>query len=221
LPTLLLPVAPLWDEGPHLAERILTMPLRTAVALILTIALTTGCSAMHGDPKNPEKNPHPVERYEITATVGLPEAWDSVTGTIFLEVANVDCLPQDSFTGGRNVPNASYEIEMTRIGEKTWKGSFLRDYLQDEDYYGLGVCHWEVTGLVPSFTYRGKTFNASTLFQSVLHEGTQTMYFKRSDLFGGVPGGDDALISSAESPEVIHHPAGFFPISVSVTETKP
>ena len=204
-----------------MAERVLTMPLRAAAALILTIALTTGCSAMHGDPKNPEKNPHPVKRYEVTATVDSPGPWDSVTGTIFFEVANVDCVPQDPFTGGRNVPNSSYEIEMTRIGEKTWKGSFIMDYLKDEDYYGLGVCHWDATGLVSSFTSRGKAFNASTLLKSLLHEGTQTMYFKRSDLFGDVSGGDDALISSAESPEVVHHPAGFFAISVGVTEMKP
>jgi hypothetical protein len=204
-----------------MAERILTMPLRAAAALILTIALTTGCSAMHGDPKNPEKNPHSVKRYEITATVGALGAWDSVTGTIFFDVANVDCVPQDTFTGGRNVPNTSYEIEMSRINEKTWKGYFLRDYLQDDDYYGLGVCHWDVTGLVPSFTINGKVFNASILFQDALNDGVQEIYFKKSDLLGNNLERGEVLISSSDNQEVVHHPDDFFTISVGVKEATP
>jgi hypothetical protein len=204
-----------------MAERILTMPLRAAAALILTIALTTGCSAMHGDPKNPEKNPRSVKRYEITATVGALGAWDSVTGTIFFDVANVDCVPQDTFTGGRNVPNTSYEIEMSRINEKTWKGYFLRDYLQDDDYYGLGVCHWDVTGLVPSFTINGKVFNASILFQDALNDGVQEIYFKKSDLLGNNLERGEVLISSSDNQEVVHHPDDFFTISVGVKEATP
>ncbi|HUH54578.1 MAG TPA: hypothetical protein VLZ32_02465 [Rhodanobacter sp.] len=203
------------------AERTLTMPLRTAATLFFAITLTTGCSAMHGDPKNPERNPHPVKRYEVTATVGAPGAWDSVTGTIFFDVANVDCVPQDSFTGGRNVPNTSYEIEMSRINENTWKGYFLRDYLQDDDYYDLGVCHWDVTGLVPSFTIHGKAFNASILLQDALNDGAQEIYFKKSDLLGNHLERGEVLISSFDNEEVVHHPDGFFTISVGVKEATP
>jgi hypothetical protein len=133
----------------------------------------------------------------------------------------VDCVPQDTFTGGRNVPNTSYEIEMSRINEKTWKGYFLRDYLQDDDYYGLGVCHWDVTGLVPSFTINGKVFNASILFQDALNDGVQEIYFKKSDLLGNNLERGEVLISSSDNQEVVHHPDDFFTISVGVKEATP
>ncbi len=61
----------------------------------------------HGDPKNPRKNPHPAQRYEVIATADAPGPWDSVQGAAFFDVTNVACVPKGAFTGGRNVPTDS------------------------------------------------------------------------------------------------------------------
>lgn len=175
----------------------------------------------HGDPKNPKKNPHAVKRYEVTATADAPGPWDSVGGTVFFDVINnEDCVPRDSFTGGQNVPNTGDHFEMTRVDEKTWKGYFYRDALQDEDYFGMGVCHWDATGVGADFAVRGEKFNSSFLVKDFL-EGPQISYFKKSDY------GEQALVRygapnySPLRPEYTQNPTAFFPVTISIKEIAP
>jgi hypothetical protein len=175
----------------------------------------------HGDPKNPKKNPHPVKRYEVTATSEAPGPWDSVKGKVFFDVINKDCVPRDSFTGGQNVPNTGYDFEMTHVDGKTWKGYFYRDMLLDEDYFGQGICHWDATGVTPVFVIHGETFGASTWLEDALRKGPQTDYFRKSAYEDHSLTGDGALDFSAINPEYIKHPDAFFPITVTVKEVTP
>jgi hypothetical protein len=171
----------------------------------------------HGDPKNPKKNPHPVKRYEVTATVDAPGSWDAVKGYVSFKVANVDCVPQDSFTGARNVPNSNLEFEMTRVDGKTWKGYFYRDLLEDEDYFGLGICHWDVTQASPSFTAHGEDFVPGTGLENTK---PYTEYFKKGD-FTNRSQTSGGYGTTPDDPEVIQHPDAFFPITVTVKEAMP
>ena len=197
------------------------MHIRLIGSLRLTLTLITGCSMTHGDPKNPKKNPHPIKRYEVIATADAPGPWDSVGGTVFFDVINVDCVPQASFTGGRNVPNTGYDIEMIRMDEKTWKGYFYRDDLQGEDYFGQGICHWDATGVTPVFTVHGRAFGAATWVEDALHKGPQVDYFKKSDFIDRTPTPYGALDFSAINPDYIKHPDAFFPIMATVKEATP
>ena len=174
----------------------------------------------HGDPKNPKKNPHPVKRYEVTATVEAPGSWDSVKGVAFFDVINVDCVPRDSFTGGQNVPNTSYDFEMIKVTEKTWKGYFYRDLLEDEDYFGQGVCHWDATGAGSKFTVHGANFTPSVELKEVPQNGQYLEYFKKSDFL------NNSLTNvgygtTATDPEISKRPEAFFPITVTVKEVSP
>ncbi|MBD8899989.1 hypothetical protein [Rhodanobacter sp. DHG33] len=175
----------------------------------------------HGDPTNPKKNPNPVKRYEVTATVDAPGSWDSVKGHIAYEVVNRECVPRGSFTGGQNVPNVGHDFEMTRVDGNTWKGYFYRDALRDEDYFGLGICHWDATGVTPIFTTHGETFGAATWLQDALAKGPQTEYFKKSEFLDKSLSGDGALDFSEKNPEYIKDPGAFFPIIVTVKEVTP
>jgi hypothetical protein len=193
----------------------------TLTALFFSLAFTTGCSMSHGDPKNPKTNPHPVKRYEVTATTDVPGPWDTVKGYLTFQVANVQCVPQDSFTGARNVPNTNFNFEMTRVDEKTWRGYFYRDFLQDEDYFGQGVCHWDTSNVGADFTAHGVSFTSSDVLDVFLNKGPQTNYFRksfyadRSSAVNSVPG------FSAINPQVTQQPDAFFPIAVTVKEVSP
>ncbi|WP_158881798.1 hypothetical protein [Rhodanobacter sp. L36] len=191
-----------------------------AAAAILPLVVGAGCSMAHGDPKNPKKNPHPVKRYEVTATVDPSLSWDSVKGYVFFDVVNTECVPRGVFTGGQNVPNNGYEFEMTRLNDRTWKGYVYRDLLQDEDYFGQGTCHWDMTGVTPSFTVHGREFSAGIGIENGQQRDSLT-YFKKSEYFNYSPGGDDALPSAVDSPDVIQYPNAFFPITVTVREAMP
>lgn len=175
----------------------------------------------HGDPKHPKKNPHPVQRYEVIATANAPGPWDSVHGYIGYEVSNPDCTPKDKFLGVHAMPPVvGTEIEMTRVGEKTWKGYFYRDAMQDEDYFGLGMCHWDVASVSANFTLDSLTFGSGDVFDVLLKNGSQTEYFKKSAFLARSfkHGGDG---TTPNDPEVIQHPDAFFPITVAIKEVKP
>lgn len=176
----------------------------------------------HGDPKNPKKNPQPVKRYEVIATADAPGPWDSVSGTVFFDVINLACTPEDKFLGAHAKPqDVPIDFEMTRVDEKTWKGYFYRDSMQDEDYYGLGVCHWDATGVTPVFTVHGETFGAPTGLDDGVQKGSQAKYFKKSEYWDHTLTGDGALVSTAATPEVVQHPDAFFPITVTIKEVQP
>ena len=172
----------------------------------------------HSDPNHPRKNPHPVQRYEVIATTNAPGPWDKVKGYISYEVVNPKCTPEDKFLGVHAMPaDVGIEVEMTRIAEDTWKGYFYRDYLQDEDYYGLGVCHWDVTSVGGSFVVHGGTFGAGDVLNVLLDKGPQTMFFKKSR-FGGSDGDYGTI---PQDPAVIQHPEAYFPITVAVKKATP
>jgi hypothetical protein len=192
--------------------------LKNGLMLIAALALITGCSLMHGDPKDPKKNPHPVKRYEVTAIANAPGPWDTVKGYVSFQVANVQCVPQDSFTGARNIPNTDFDFEMTRVGEKTWRGYFYRDFLRDGDYFGQGVCHWDTSSVGASFIVHGLSFTSSDVLDVFLQKGPQTSYFRKS-FYGGQPYSFDSVPGfSAISPQVTQHPDAFFPIAVTVKQ---
>ncbi|OOG44968.1 hypothetical protein B0E52_06570 [Rhodanobacter sp. C06] len=177
---------------------------------------------MHADPKNPKKNPHPVKRYEVTATAEAPGPWDQVKGYISYEVVNPKCTPENKFLGVHIKPTGvGVNIEMTRVGESTWKGYFYRDHMQDEDYYGLGECHWDATDVGVGFTVHGEMFGAGDILEMLLSKGPQTDYFKVSEFMDRTVSGDDAWLTSADDPEVAKHPDQFFPITVAIKEVSP
>ncbi|WP_158883673.1 hypothetical protein [Rhodanobacter sp. L36] len=176
----------------------------------------------HGDPKNPKKNPHPVKRYEVTATAEAPGPWDSVKGIVFFEVLNAACTPEDKFLGVHAIPrDVPVDFKMIRIDEKTWKGYFYRDSMRDEDYYGLGICHWEASGVSAIFTAHGVTFASGDALDVFLRKGSQTSFFRKSFYEDRSSSLTSVPDFSAINPQVVQHPNDFFPISVNVKEAMP
>ncbi|HEX7816457.1 hypothetical protein [Dyella sp.] len=176
----------------------------------------------HGDPQNPQRNPQPSKRYEVTATVDASGAWDSVNGRVFFDVTNVECTPKDEFLGIHKKPkDVVIDFTMTRVDDKTWKGYFYRDAVRDEDYYGLGVCHWDASNVGAVFVARKVTFASTETFDDLLHKGSQTNYFNRHFRDDPSPTLDNVPGLSAVNPQVMQQPDAFFPITVSVKEATP
>lgn len=172
----------------------------------------------HGDPKNPQRNPHPVKRYEIIATVDAPGSWDSVSGAVFFEVANLACTPEDKFLGVHaKTRDVTIDFEMAKMDERTWKGYFYRDSMLDEDYYGLGVCHWDVTQASPVFSVHGENFVPGSGLENIK---PLTRYFEKSEFMDDSRTGA-AFDLPANNPKYVHSPKAFFPITVTVKEVTP
>ncbi|MCC4597236.1 hypothetical protein NRY95_06180 [Xanthomonas campestris pv. phormiicola] len=196
-----------------------------AAAAIMPMAVAAaGCSKgidVGNDGATGHLNPHPVKRYEVIATSHAPGPWDTFEGAyIGYDVINTKCVPMIPFIGEQHVPNTGLNIPMTRVDDHTWKGYFYRDALQDEDYFKLGVCHWDVTSVGVSAIAQGVRFAWSSSLEELLRNSSETNYFKRSAY------GDRSLVPYGASdfdpanPEVLQRPDAYFPVTIAVKEAK-
>jgi len=180
----------------------------------------------HGDSNHPAKNPHPVKRYEVTAMSEAPGPWDSIKGYIGYDIEKAKdgiakCVPMDSFLGEQSLTSIGIDIEMTRVDDHTWRGYFYRDALQDEDYFNLGVCHWDVTSVGVSAAAKGVRFGWGDMLVSLLHDGPGTSYFKKSAYGDPAMVGYPALNLNNTDTEVFQHPYAYFRVTIAVKENEP
>ena len=193
--------------------------------LIMTV-LATGAAGLllkmnYADPEHPKMNRHPIKLYEITATTDAPGPWDSVSAYIGYDVVTPSCSPENKLLGVHELPtDLGRTIVMTRVGTKTWKGNFYRDLVLDENYYQLGICHWDATSVVANFVVHNEMFAAGGVMEEFLKNGTTATYFKTID-FTDRSRTAGALESLSTDPEVVQSPNAFFPITVNVTEVTP
>jgi len=196
-----------------------------AATTIMPLALTAaGCSKgidVGNDGATGHLNPHPVKRYEVIATSHAPGPWDTIEAYIGYDVINPKCVPLIPFVGQRHMPNTGLDVPMTQVDDHTWKGYFYRDALLDEDYFNLGVCHWDVTSVGVSAKGKGVTFGWGGMLVELLRESQETYYFKNS-VYGDTsfaPYGAPTLV--ADDDEVVQHPDAHFQVTISVKEAKP
>ena len=176
------------------------MPTRLTSALFLSVALTTSaCSASMKTP-DIKQNPHPTKRYEITLTIkDAPGPFDSVTGYMQYEVTNEQCAPMDEFTGVyRKPPIQRRPIVFTRIDNDVYSGAVFLDSLQDENYYGLGVCHWAMTAAIVRLNIHSVTFSPDITGKAIASQQSSTQYFWK-----------ESYIDRSAEP---HHESGMPPV---------
>ncbi|KGE50268.1 hypothetical protein [Xanthomonas axonopodis] len=199
------------------------MKLHHLAAATLMPLAAAGCSKgidVGNDGATGHLNPHPVKRYEVIATSHAPGPWDAIKAYIGYDVINNKCVPMIPFLGEQHMPNTGLYIPMTRVDDHTWKGYFYRDALLDEDYFKLGVCHWDVTSVGVSATVQGVRFGWGNGLEPILHDGLQTFYFKKS-AFGNQSLHYPPLALTGDDDEARQHPDAHFPVTIAVKEAKP
>lgn len=131
-----------------------------------------------------KKNPHPKMRYELTMTIkDAPGPFDSIKGFVQYEVLNNACVPE---TGGpmnamRLAPQLYPALEFTRISDMEYRANVYLDLLQDEDYYGLGTCHWSMTGIVAKLGVGKGSLALGLSSNELLSQQPLTSYYVHAD----------------------------------------
>ena len=201
--------------------------MRTRVISTFLTGLTLVTSAC-GSPMNAQPdiklNPHPVQRYEITVTTDAPGPFNKMTGGVAYEVSNVDCSPKDAFTGTRKIPNYALDFPMIKVDDNTYTGHVYLDQMQDEDYFGLGVCHWALTSAGAGFDVHGMTFGVGLNLEEIRDQKSVTRYFRKQtfldrSLNDANAGNADSW--PADSGDVAAHADAFFPVTVRAQRVDP
>ena len=135
-------------------------------------------------PPVPRRNPAAIA-YELTLTVAhAPGPLAFVSAGMSYDVVDPRCLPRlGGMSGTRVTAEQSVPVKLERIGPDTYRGVVYDDLFVDEDYYGLGLCRWRLTGV--GFVLRATGADGETRFlESVSHDDivagkTQRSYFEK------------------------------------------
>jgi len=187
----------------------------TAVLLLSLTLITSGCGASPMKTPDIKQNPNPKMRYEITITIdGAPGPFDSINGYVMYQVENDDCVPLQPGSGARLAPEKSMPVTFTRevSGSNVFKGTLYADLMQDENYFGLGVCHWTVGGTGANLNLGKIVFSSGMSLDDVQSQKPLVTYFANS-LFHNpkMEGGDTGTIRTAY---VAQHPNEFFSVTL-------
>lgn len=152
--------------------------------LIVLIMTNPACSPSMPSPCI-QQNPNPTKRYEITlTTTDAPGPFDLVTGFVQYKVSNNQCVPVTSISGATLAPEHRVPLELQRVSNHVYKGQLYADLLRDEDYFGMGVCHWGVVAASVNLHIQGADLHASLFDEEIASGTTATSYFLDSDYFG-------------------------------------
>lgn len=146
----------------------------------LTLSLALITSACGSPMKTPDikQNANPKMRYQITVTIkDAPGPFDSVTASAGYDVDNTRCVPLSPGSGATLAPEKSVPIRLSRTADNVYQGTIYVDLLQDEDYYGLGVCRWKMTTVSANLSVQKLAMSPFLSLQDVLAQKSVTSYF--------------------------------------------
>ncbi len=186
--------------------------------LALTSLLSLTFSAYGASMKNPDikLNPNPRMRYEITATVkGAPGAFEAIGGHVDYKVMNPACVPLTPYNGATVEPKKALPVVYERTGDGVYKGVVYVDHVQDEDYFGLGVCHWSIVGATADFHHGQVNFSPAIYLKDIL-AGTEVVRYFSLHSYENVS--HDSIDVGAPSKSAYNEPERTFTITLKAAE---
>ena len=130
----------------------------------LAVLLLGACSKT---PESPvaKTNQNPTKRYEITVELVDPPAdIKRISGEAHFSIPDVACMPTPDRVAGYTPGSSHIEnFALTYAGGNTYKGHIFLDWPVDEDYYGLGICKWELAAVATVLIRRSGLMQAADL----------------------------------------------------------
>lgn len=128
-------------------------------------------------------NPSPRKAFEVTLTLkDAPGTFGLVQGAAQYDVSNeAECGKIQPETGTAGRITSQEDFALKKISDTEYRGTVYLDLMQDEDYYGRGVCHWEFSGA--SVTLKATGAEEETRFLSFIEaakitaQQTSTEYY--------------------------------------------
>jgi len=167
------------------------MHLGCASFLLLTSLISIGCTKYEYVPPKVHANPKPKDIYNVTLTLDDRFGSPTTIGIIsHLAVKNPTvCAPKNTWAAiGGLYPHPSEQVTTTafRLDKNTYKFTLVLDPFVDEDYYGLGVCNWELEAASIEISYENWGISASFAPQRHNPPDDFLLFCNYSDICGEV-----------------------------------
>lgn len=123
----------------------------------------TAAAQSTGAPKNDKSaqehlyrvNPAPKEGIEVSLQIDdAPGPFASFSGNASYQSFNCDYVTSE-WAGARASPTKQLPLTVSRQGDNRFVVTAYRDALLDEDYYGKGVCKWDMLSVRVGFRATG------------------------------------------------------------------
>ena len=127
-------------------------------------------------------NPHPKQAYRLKIKINdAPGPLVSMNNTYIRYMARDCSYVINHIEGVTSHPRKYVDIPLRQVGKNEYEASFYFDAVQDEDYFGEGVCHWKPDGFGGTFKATGKEeetgFTISDVMRNLLEKKTLTKYY--------------------------------------------
>ena len=127
-------------------------------------------------------NPHPKQAYRLRIKINdAPGPLVSMNDTYIRYMARDCSYVINHIEGVTSHPRKYVDIPLRQVGKDEYEASFYFDVVQDEDYFGEGVCHWKPDGFGGTFKATGKEeetgFTISDVMRNLLEKKTLTKYY--------------------------------------------
>ena len=127
-------------------------------------------------------NPHPKQAYRLKIKINdAPGPLVSMNNTYVRYMARDCSYVINHIEGVTSHPRKYVDIPLRQVGKNEYEASFYFDAVQDEDYFGEGVCHWKPDGFGGRFKATGKEeetgFTISDVMRNLLEKKTLTKYY--------------------------------------------
>lgn len=122
-------------------------------------------------------NPNPRMRYEISLEVkDAPRQIDRIQGYVAFKVENDRCVPMTPLVGWL-APRWTEATTFKRISKSLYRAEVFADSLVDEDYYGLGICHWKLESAGAEISLGPINIASGIVGREVIDGSSSTRYF--------------------------------------------
>ena len=177
-------------------------------------------------------NPHPKQAYRLKIKINdAPGPLVSMNDTYIRYMARDCSYVINHMEGATAHPKKYVNTPLRQVGKDEYEASFYFDAVQDEDYFGEGVCHWKPDGFGGTFKATGKEeetgFTISDVMRNLLERKKLTKYYwKWAYPYSRKEDGtlySDSVDSGIVSPEIYdaEKHKEMFTITVTLEEVQP
>lgn len=194
--------------------------------LIILLGCSSTTSALKVKKPLAKLNPTPSQGYEITVQLANAPQFLVASGGAQFNGVNAGCKQTQYMSGAVSTTQHDETIKLTKVSETLYRGIVYTDQLLDENYFGRGLCHWELSHFGVSFSAAPN--KQSTNYTMSLNEDlvkalkADTRYFwkgyyPRATMEGFVDIGDQQLSEDVRR----QHGDEFFSITLSSKKLAP
>lgn len=171
----------------HASYLLLTVAVAACSASETTMTTNSPASDGKGDTSahasRYRPNPHPRKGYRIIMTLAdAPGPFESVHGSAYYEASNCSYVISH-VAGVRGNPDYERSIEFDKLNGTTYAGTVYIDAMLDEDYFGDGMCHWQMISMGVTLKATGlrteTRFAPSLMRAQVTAQESLTTYFQK------------------------------------------